>query len=770
MNSKQKIYITLIIVLAILSIAQIICWATNVFPHNALFSFLAVAIFYWCACIAIIYLAKANSEQNAFNAKSGLSILEHIAIIGLAPIILPLGFIVVGVQALMNKNKRRKYISPQKPKSKPELTVQDGLNETDEYVVASKALGEALLKGNFGKFETLLSDDVELILYENNTIVGRTEVIEYWKGWREKYVATKKVLEFEVVFSGNIARACLKLKSMVAMFRMVNGKINMMLFSPRVLDSFVGFSKDDLLALPMDLKYAEKHFTEIHVSEDMPFTKDNRIPCLSCGSHAEKLEWHGFLFNRGNHGYTGKISICPQCHRIVELRPEIRLRYETPQFEEDNVSEEKHHHVELKVTGTMCFFGTEILRGSKYVSELQSDVMFKKESFLPKPLPEFGPFSVKQIAEDCNWFLLQEMNEKDPDMFNRVMGAYLSAIEDGIFEAANNVGIWYYNYADNKSEGLKYLQLAIQHGSPYAMQNYFTILITESKVGEAVDFLAKICSRQDASIRCLWNYAVLLCLGDKYKGNTLEPDFDKAKSILQRIIDKKDIETTEENVSKFFDDAQTLLDMISDSNEYSLKGMEFHELLSNHITKETKVKNKVDVFNSLNELSLPQGDFLGLHIASSDTDDIGDHSEFYIYKSGVERDKDVLRHLITANTPMAAWQIYLLKTSPTVMPVFWHGGYMRRTYIFSKENIKQIDALKYYDLSNLTKENLLLPTVTIDKQSKDSIIAHVYCTFWNEWKGLVREHIEITISNNRVSDYKNADALVLHHYNCGILF
>jgi len=118
MNSKQKIYITLIIVLAILSIAQIICWATNVFPHNALFSFLAVAIFYWCACIAIIYLAKANSEQNAFNAKSGLSILEHIAIIGLAPIILPLGFIVVGVQALMNKNKRRKYISPQKPKSK----------------------------------------------------------------------------------------------------------------------------------------------------------------------------------------------------------------------------------------------------------------------------------------------------------------------------------------------------------------------------------------------------------------------------------------------------------------------------------------------------------------------------------------------------------------------------------------------------------------------------------------------------------------------------
>ena len=104
------------------------------------------------------------------------------------------------------------------------------------------------------------------------------------------------------------------------------------------------------------------------------------------------------------------------------------------------------------------------------------------------------------------------------------------------------------------------------------------------------------------------------------------------------------------------------------------------------------------------------------------------------------------------------------------MPVFWHGGYMRRTYIFSKENIKQIDALKYYDLSNLTKENLLLPTVTIDKQSKDSIIAHVYCTFWNEWKGLVREHIEITISNNRVSDYKNADALVLHHYNCGILF
>lgn len=772
MNGKQKIYITLIVILAITSVAQIVCWAANVSPHNPLFSFWATAIYYWCACIAIVYLTRAYNDQKQSTLRSliapqdnKLPFWKHLVIIVCAPILFPIGGLVYGLDAIFSKNKKY-YATPSKPKDKPELTIEDGLNET-EYYKASKALGDAMVTGNFNQFEALLADNVEIILYKSRSIKGRSNVAEYWKGWREKYVTTKKVLEFEVTYCGNYSRACLKLKNMVALFRIVEGKIAMMLLSPRTLDSFVAYSGDDLLALPMNLKYAEAHYTPI---KDLSFEKGNRLPCLICGNHSENLEWHGFLINRGIHGYSGKISVCPKCHRVVELCPEVRFRYEEPHKDEYTIPEEKRHHVELKLTGMMCFYAAEILRGTKYVAALPTDVMFEHESFMPNPLPEFGPASAKQIAEDCNWFLLQDMHNENPALFDEVMGAYLRAIEDGIYEAANNVGIWLYNYGNKQAEGVEYLKLAVQHGSPNAMHNYFEIFIGQEKVGEAIAFLDDIYARPDASLRCLWNYAVLLCLGDNYKGSTLKQDFEKAKSALQKIIDRKGAPTSEENINYIFDNAQTLLDMISDSNEYSLKGLEFHELLANHTTKETKVKNKSNIFESLDELSLPQGDFLGLRLASSDTDDIGDESEFYVYRSGDERDRDVLKHLITKQSPMAAWQIYLLKTSPTVMPVFWHGGYIRRDYIFSKESLKQIAELKKYDLSAIEKEDMILPSVTVDKTSNDKYVAHVYCTFWNDWKGLVREHVEITITGNRVTEYKEAGALILHPYDCGILF
>lgn len=89
---------------------------------------------------------------------------------------------------------------------------------------------------------------------------------------------------------------------------------------------------------------------------------------------------------------------------------------------------------------------------------------------------------------------------------------------------------------------------------------------------------------------------------------------------------------------------------------------------------------------------------------------------------------------------------------------------------FSKESLKQIAELKKYDLSAIEKEDMILPSVTVDKTSNDKYVAHVYCTFWNDWKGLVREHVEITITGNRVTEYKEAGALILHPYDCGILF
>jgi len=35
----------------------------------------------------------------------------------------------------------------------------------------------------------------------------------------------------------------------------------------------------------------------------------------------------------------------------------------------------------------------------------------------------------------------------------------------------------------------------------------------------------------------------------------------------------------------------------------------------------------------------------------------------------------------------------------------------------------------------------------IKHQAEDSVVAHVFCCYWNDWKGLIREHVKMTLKN-----------------------
>ena len=49
-------------------------------------------------------------------------------------------------------------------------------------------------------------------------------------------------------------------------------------------------------------------------------------------------------------------------------------------------------------------------------------------------------------------------------------------------------------------------------------------------------------------------------------------------------------------------------------------------------------------------------------------------------------------------------------------------------------------------------------------------IADIYCCYWNDWKGLVREHIQIVFSKGHIISYEVKDSLVLYEYDCKIMF
>lgn len=199
----------------------------------------------------------------------------------------------------------------------------------------------------------------------------------------------------------------------------------------------------------------------------------------------------------------------------------------------------------------------------------------------------------------------------------------------------------------------------------------------------------------------------------------------------------------------------------SRTNDLSRFGLKFHELLDKIVASQTPGL----VFSMLDKLTLTDGP-LKLHVASGETHDIGDESYFFI-GDGENRQYKIYEYLKTTVSVESAWQIYLLDTARTVMPVFWHGGYIVRKFIFDEASLNDYIPLECYDISGLSRENLLLPEITL---SPDGRTADVYCTYWNDWEGLMRDHFQISFLRNGKVKLTEIEPLCLFQYNCGICF
>ena len=197
------------------------------------------------------------------------------------------------------------------------------------------------------------------------------------------------------------------------------------------------------------------------------------------------------------------------------------------------------------------------------------------------------------------------------------------------------------------------------------------------------------------------------------------------------------------------------------SNELSEFGRKFHKLLKKIVIDNTPEL----VFSMLDKLSISKNK-LRLHVATNQTHDIGDESYFYI-GNNENRGFEIYKHLKAEPSIGAAWQIYLLHHARTVMPTFWHGGYIVRDYIFDEASLNDYIPLECYDISGLSRENVLLPEVIL---SADRRTADVYCTYWNDWKGLMRDHLKITFLRNGRIKLTKIDPLCLFKYKCDILF
>ena len=210
-------------------------------------------------------------------------------------------------------------------------------------------------------------------------------------------------------------------------------------------------------------------------------------------------------------------------------------------------------------------------------------------------------------------------------------------------------------------------------------------------------------------------------------------------------------------------------------NALSEMGMDYHCWLSAHVEGYIE-DNLYDLLSKLNKLSLDESQLYSLvptkphHVGTfyPKMGGMGDHTRFRLYWESETNEEALLRYIRVEMSEKGVWQLYLLKTSPCVMPTYWHGEYMKRKFIFEEYDLYEIEALKVYDLTDLIACPIIWPSVSLEHQTEDSVIAHVFCCYWNDWKGLIRERVKMTLKNGRVEKYENLDDFVIYKYHCGI--
>ena len=225
---------------------------------------------------------------------------------------------------------------------------------------------------------------------------------------------------------------------------------------------------------------------------------------------------------------------------------------------------------------------------------------------------------------------------------------------------------------------------------------------------------------------------------------------------------------------------------IDEENIYASKAKEFHSLLETSVTKRFVIKDKEEVFRCLSSIKLCSGYKLGLKIAGNSKTCY--YSYFFVYDNQDKEYNDLIKYIISEPSPMGAWQIYLLMKASTVMPFYRrHGRFKQRLFIYKKTDVQLIKVFDRLDISGLLAKDFLLPKVTIVKVEEESVKettikesepegangkyeADVYCCYWNDWVGLVREHVRIIINNSKVERYEVVGNFIIYHYNCGIYF
>ena len=108
-----------------------------------------------------------------------------------------------------------------------------------QHTTSVGMFGYAMLSGNLIPFGELLNEHAEVTIYGDRTISGKNNVLEYWNAWRERWVLTGTITDFEVVHSNYYFKACLQMRTMLVLFVMNDDEVLKMVLVRRHISRYL---------------------------------------------------------------------------------------------------------------------------------------------------------------------------------------------------------------------------------------------------------------------------------------------------------------------------------------------------------------------------------------------------------------------------------------------------------------------------------------------------------------------------------------------------
>ena len=218
-----------------------------------------------------------------------------------------------------------------------------------------------------------------------------------------------------------------------------------------------------------------------------------------------------------------------------------------------NICENETPNREYQLIGLRQFRCTDCLNGTAYLDTLPDDVVVNN--------PFGNSMSVRECALTFNWLLIMLLKDQIPSYYDSIKLLYGIAVNEGVHDAANNLGAIYAGIDGDIEMGNQYFDIAIYYGNKYAALNKFVALWSlADRYQEAIAFITEYVSKEEnpCCIELLWNLAILWYQGDRIPNNTLNRETEKVRVLLQRIIDSHESEDPECVIPK----AKQLFDQI----------------------------------------------------------------------------------------------------------------------------------------------------------------------------------------------------------------